>query len=356
MPLTAELVDQTSPILGWITTRFPHVDALLPRWSRALKGASTIYPRHDGDIDWPGIGTAFGYRLGYAHTNHPPYHAIRAIPILTGDDEARHQAAAMFDAHRDLDPTMCADLRPLPDGQVLRLPRSRYANDTPRLGAAADGLVEFFARVAAAVRRYPLHKPSRGELERSLAKAWYALGLLESVYRRGLGTAYWLPYTCSDLTSDYLLGLTPGYVQADVARLAGALTSKGLRQFPKGPAVVAPEFVACWADADLIVGDLLIDCKTTIRADELRPEWVYQLLGYALLDVADCYQIRSVGIYLARQARLITWTLDEFTSTLSGAAAPLAQLRHELAPIAACVLQGQLGAGWRRRWLTLPPL
>jgi hypothetical protein len=65
-------------------------------------------------------------------------------------------------------------------------------------------------------------------------------------------------------------------------------------------------------------GPRLIDCKTTVRPDPLQPEWIYQLLGYALLDLIDAYHLCSVGIYLARQARLVTWPLAELLTTLTG--------------------------------------
>ena len=39
--------------------------------------------------------------------------------------------------------------------------------------------------------------------------------------------------------------------------------------------------------------------------------------GYALFDAEDAFGIDSVGLYLARQAQLVTWPLEEFMSMLS---------------------------------------
>jgi hypothetical protein len=64
------------------------------------------------------------------------------------------------------------------------------------------------------------------------------------------------------------------------------------------------------ADADIILGRDLIDLKCTINAqlplDKLRHS-VYQVIGYALLDYDNNYQIENVGIYYARQG--VHWSM-----------------------------------------------
>jgi hypothetical protein len=358
VPLTAELNDPASPIRSWFDTRFPHIDALQPGWTRALAGTRTIYPRHDGTIDWSGIGTAFGYRLGYALAWFPPYHALRALPVLTWDDHARHRVARIFQAHHDLPADCSADLRPLPDGRALLLPDPSYLETLPSPPPdASDALAGFFTRLAAARHIWPLHAPCPLGIEQATARVCYALALLEAVYRGSLGTAAgWLPATAYDLTDAYLRSLAPDYVVNDLVKLADALTRRGLAQFPAAPAIASPEFVAGWADADILVGDLLIDCKTTVKPRQLHPEWVYQLLSYTLLDTADYYRIRKVGIYLSRQARLVTWTLDDLTAALTDSSAPaLPELRAEFAQHVAATLESQDPDHWAGRWLTKQP-
>ena len=64
------------------------------------------------------------------------------------------------------------------------------------------------------------------------------------------------------------------------------------------------------ADADLVVDGTLIDIKTTVE-QRISNNWLWQLLGYVLLDYSDRYGINGIGLYLARQGILISWDLEE---------------------------------------------
>jgi hypothetical protein len=92
------------------------------------------------------------------------------------------------------------------------------------------------------------------------------------------------------------------------------------------------------ADGDLILGDCLIEIKSTldpIRLDRWR-ERLYQLVGYCLLDYQNEHQLQEVGIYMARQRRLIRWPLDELLQTLAGGPVPpLPELRARFRAVAA---------------------
>lgn len=83
------------------------------------------------------------------------------------------------------------------------------------------------------------------------------------------------------------------------------------------------------ADADYILGGLLLDCKATKDPRRLGREEIYQLAGYLLLDYDDQFGIDQVGLYLSRQGGLITWDAAGFLRRL-GAAMSLAQLRERL--------------------------
>jgi hypothetical protein len=65
------------------------------------------------------------------------------------------------------------------------------------------------------------------------------------------------------------------------------------------------------ADADWIIGNTLIECKTVekLNAPWLR-ETLFQMLGYTILDFEDRLGIRNVAIWLPRQATLKSWRID----------------------------------------------
>ena len=64
------------------------------------------------------------------------------------------------------------------------------------------------------------------------------------------------------------------------------------------------------ADGDWLVGETLVDCKVyaKLTAPKLR-EFLRQLLGYVMLDLDDALKIRSVGVWLPRQATMRIWSL-----------------------------------------------
>ena len=80
------------------------------------------------------------------------------------------------------------------------------------------------------------------------------------------------------------------------------------------------------AEADLISGGMLIDVKSNLapktkagdRPDVLKPEHILQLLGYALLDHSDTYEITRVAIYSARYGSLTDWPLDHAAEIAAG--------------------------------------
>ena len=70
------------------------------------------------------------------------------------------------------------------------------------------------------------------------------------------------------------------------------------------------------ADGDLIVDGTLLDIKSTINS-EIQQQWIYQLLGYVLLDYSNQYKIRSIGLYMSRQRLLFKWDLHDTLQKLS---------------------------------------
>jgi hypothetical protein len=95
------------------------------------------------------------------------------------------------------------------------------------------------------------------------------------------------------------------------------------------------------ADADLAIGDTLVDLKTR---EEITNPWLretlLQLLGYALLDLDDSLNIRKVGILLPRQPYFAVWTLEDLLGTDAEIALP--SLREEFAVLIAEMPRGQI--------------
>ena len=64
------------------------------------------------------------------------------------------------------------------------------------------------------------------------------------------------------------------------------------------------------ADGDLILDGCLIDIKTTIKPI-ITKLYLYQIIGYALLDYDDTHKIHKLGLYMTRQNELLEWTVSE---------------------------------------------
>jgi hypothetical protein len=95
------------------------------------------------------------------------------------------------------------------------------------------------------------------------------------------------------------------------------------------------------ADADWAIGDLLVDLKTR---EQITNPWIrdtlFQLLGYALLDLDDSLGIRRVGILLPRQPYFAVWSLDDLLNADASEALP--RLRADFAVLLSELLELRL--------------
>ena len=71
------------------------------------------------------------------------------------------------------------------------------------------------------------------------------------------------------------------------------------------------------ADGDLIIDGCLWEIKTTMR-ERARGRWLYQLLGYVILDYENEYAIDRAGFLFPRQNKSIHWSLPALIRRLSG--------------------------------------
>ena len=172
--------------------------------------------------------------------------------------------------------------------------------------------------------------------EDAISRLCFVAAYFEDVFRCGQLRRFSLLARADAFTTlEELMRLVPAYAPADLAaqmRLAEQPFA-ALRALPEQDQVCGPVFTGSadigGADADFILGGLLLDCKATTRPRRLEIPEIYQLAGYLLLDYDDQYRIDRVGLYLSRQGHMITWTVPEFLQR-AGAIEPLPVLRHEL--------------------------
>jgi hypothetical protein len=172
--------------------------------------------------------------------------------------------------------------------------------------------------------------------EEHLVRLCFVAAFFEDVYRTGqIRRHSMLTGSTSSTTLADLAAAVPDYVIDDIA------DQMKLAEQPLGPyralspqaKICGPEFTGSsdlgGADADYILGGLLLDCKATTNPRRLGRGEIYQLAGYLLLDYHDEYGINRVCLYLSRQGGLIIWTTNEFLHRL-GATQSLRQLRASL--------------------------
>ncbi|MGW5434652.1 hypothetical protein ACWET9_47370 [Streptomyces sp. NPDC004059] len=170
--------------------------------------------------------------------------------------------------------------------------------------------------------------------EQELTRLCHVAGFYEAVYRNGVFARRrnLLAQADARTTLDQLTATVPLYVLDDIAEQMELAEQPfaPLRRLPDEQRVCGPVFTGSsdlgGADADFIVGGLLIDCKATTRPHTINRSAVQQLAGYLLLDYDNAYAIDRVGLYLSRQGALITWSVAEFLTAL-GARVPLPRLR-----------------------------
>ncbi|MFJ4585130.1 UvrD-helicase domain-containing protein [Streptomyces echinatus] len=182
-----------------------------------------------------------------------------------------------------------------------------------------------------------LHKHVEGAPaldEEELTRLCHVAGFYEAVYRNGTFSRRRNLLTLADAHTsvDHLTAAVPSYVLEDIAEQMELAERPfaPFRQLPDRQRVCGPVFAGSadlgGADADFIVGGLLIDCKATTRPHTISRTAVQQLAGYLLLDYDDAHGIDRVGLYLSRQGALITWNVSEFLEALD-ARGPLPHLR-----------------------------
>jgi hypothetical protein len=223
----------------------------------------------------------------------------------------------------DLGPGVRQGVAIVSDGAPLRGAPSRRGR---------HALVVAGQRLLAAV---DAHLAGPALTDAALTRLCYVASFYEDIYRTGQIRQYSMLADAGVATElDSLTAAVPDYVIEDIdqqMRLADRRLARA-RALPPRAKICGPTFAGSEdvpADADFVLGGVLLDCKATREPRRLGREEIYQLAGYLLLDYDDRFGISHVSLYLSRQGGLITWRTEDFLRQL-GATAPLPQLRAKL--------------------------
>lgn len=296
--LTGELRRPDSPIRRFFVDQFPRAAFLTEAVEQRLReSAPLLPPPGTRPTPYSTLGTAIDYRLRYAFRARPTHRldAFRGAQYLTSGW-----------------PGPCVSV-PLP-----RTPSTNVAVSVslPRVVHECFlALSTLLAEIQPARRR--LGPPA----EAALCRFCYLLALFEAIMRdpaHGAASPLWRLSATADLAE--LEGLVePAWVE-DLCQLSRRFSDRCatlLRQ----DAVVGPrassQIGGFGAAADLLVGGCLIDLKTTIRP-VFDPRWLYQVLGYVLLDFTGEQHIGGLGFYFPRQGVLLRWGLATLLPRLTG--------------------------------------
>jgi hypothetical protein len=311
MSLTSRLEDTKSAVRLFMDASFPNVR---PVYAEArpdiAKGAAyTLKPA--GDVPWGTIGTALDYRLRY-------YFAVTECQNLVAFKGAARD-------HPNFIPGLWMDCLKLMD----RLPAGQIASHDV---AYRDAL--FFSHLCRSLEELqPVGRLLGREDEIKLCRLCVILALYEEVFRMGSDQRSPLSKIKDDTLAP-LLALPPSHWLDDLCALSWSFHENFAPLLEAKRVHLNPKFAGSTdvggADADLILDGCLIDIKAT-TSPKLSLQWLYQLIGYVLLDYEDQYKIRSVAILYARQGFMLKWDLKDLLDQMyRGNTAPdRARLRDE---------------------------
>ena len=258
--LTSHLRDSESPIRRFMHKHFPNTAPIARDLHAKLAGVKTIRPAKK--VPYTLLGTAIDYRLRY-------YFAVTSF--------------SEFDAYL---------------GAMLM-----QHNVTALVGwpGVSKGLMgEFFRSLERLLKRLrPVGRRLRRPQEEVLNRCCVVLALFDEAFHSSswfIGSPIVSPKP--KMTVDGLMAIAKPHWIDDLCSLSWAFYERfgDMLSYPTVPnPMFGGELYGVEARPDLIVDRCLIDIKTTIHP-KLKRFWLYQLLGYVLLDYTDRYRIRSIGI------------------------------------------------------------
>ena len=361
MSLTSHLMNPKSPISQFFRIQFPNSRRFLGPARKQIREGSPIFP--DCDVPWGTIGTALDYRLRYYFAATPSdefvaYEGARGLtdaqPVAssaqldftwTGN---MNDAVTIFDRHTSKKvftyfPEHNGGFVSARSGVSESLMSEAVAFGSRvvsgEIAKSDDGSAllkseykDFFSGLDALIEEIdPVARKLPQSQEDQLNRYCIVLALLEEVARVGLRPSSPLAKDKSCNTGE-LLSIAKCHWVDDLRELSWQFFG-GNHHLLAHPHVLNPKFEGSsdigGADADLIVDGKLIDIKTT-KKREIKADWLWQLLGYVLLDYPGRYRINGIGLYMSRQGTLITWDLEEALRCLcSGEPPSIEELRDQ---------------------------
>jgi hypothetical protein len=305
---TQQLKVRGTKMRTFFEERFPNAAAVRADLRERVRDSQTLDPSDTTGYPWGTVGTALDYRMRFSF---PAYAALpeRWDMCVSNPDIG---FCLMYDV---------ANPGSLPRPLVAEVVASESIMGTGayvEAGTWSGAASRFFGAFNLFLRRVRPHELALApEDEDTLCRYCYVLTLYDEIARNP--AAVWSGTPLLSLQSaagvDDMLALCSPVATADIAEMSRAFVASHSHLLG-GDAVLNPCFRG--GDGDLIVDGCYIDIKAARVAKRPSPtEWPWELLGYALFDAEDRFGIHSVGLYLARQAQLVTWSLGESMSMLS---------------------------------------
>ncbi|MGW7537710.1 hypothetical protein [Amycolatopsis sp. NPDC054798] len=360
MSLTSELADPAGKLARWCARVFTGTAAAARRVEEASNGVRPIRPKlaRPPRQHWAEIGGAFGQRIADLVQPAPPYYALLGmVRAQWGSGPWAHAQAAEYPTHADLPAEYRARALGIRPAAASWLDLGDGMPDTE----AVPGAQELWGDLLERARRYQAQHAPPGTLagpgaEAGLARTNWVLSACEDIYRSGRIDPRLALVVDGGGTIADLRALPADAAVTELAELAKRLHDNGalweLRRLGGAPpegqplGIAGPTIVPGWADGDLLLGRLdpeegiaegtLLDVKTvlTVGDPDRAGRWLWQILLYAWLDVADLYRIREVGLLLGRHGKLVCWPVGELAADLLGGDGLVDQRRDEFRDMA----------------------
>lgn len=300
-------------LLGqWAEQNLPGTREFAGQIAATTDRIEAVRPYERQDLGYYGpVGGMWGQRLAWLIEPSPPYAALLgaiAADMLT--DASADMATACWRTHSIAENPTPRGLgwRTTPSGWWI-VPDQRRSRTTGQ-----PGVLENFEAMADLTDELRVGQLGDDEHELGLLPALAYATSLEGVYRAGHSPAY--EFDENVLTADWR-GLLHKNRTGHALRTARTLVKNAGTAATWGHG--SPTLVSNWADADVLLGPhldggyTLLDIKTVTSARDLDRVmlWLWQILGYALLDVTDRWRIRRIGLWLTRHGLILHWPVDQ---------------------------------------------